>query len=387
MSAPLDVSRRTIRLGKWELLLDFAAVAAAIFEVGDILRAGSWAAVPILVIALGAVVARRHFPITAAVAAVLASGLVLLLPANAVPIWVLAEVVLFTLALRARRWITLLLAGTHAVVLYVGAVVVFGDAPFEPVALLLPVWTAAVVATGLALRANDDYVRALEEQHRSALAYRDSEVQRHVGEERLRIARDLHDSVAHTVSIIAVHAGAAERFLERDPARSRESLNEVRASSRAVISELQDVLSVLRGRDRGDDITEAVPGIEGFDALIRSTRDAGVEVRAHVSLALDIDRTVSVAAYRIAQESLTNARKHGAGDADIEVSVSGDQLLISVSNALTGEAPTGEGFGLLGMHERAASVHGFVRTGVEGNRFLVRAALPTHPHQRVGAGS
>lgn len=387
MSASLDVPRRTFRLGKWELLLDVAAVAAAIFEVGDILRTSSWAAVPVLVLALGAVVARRRYPVAASVVAVLASGLVLLVPANAVPIWVLAEVVLFTLALRARRWVTLVVAGTHAVVLYVGAVAVFGEAPYEPVALILPVWTAAVVATGLALRANDDYVRALEEQHRSALAYRDSEVQRHVGEERLRIARDLHDSVAHTVSIIAVHAGAAERFLERNPTRARQSLREVRASSRAVIAELQDVLSVLRGRERGDDVTEAIPGIEGLDALIRSTRDAGVEVRAQISSAHDIDRAVSVTAYRIAQESLTNARKHGAGDADIEVSVSGDQLLIAVSNALTGKAPTAEGFGLLGMHERAASVHGSVKTGVEGNQYFVRAALPTHPHQRQGAVS
>jgi hypothetical protein len=167
MSASLDVPRRTLGLGKWELLLDIAALVATIFEIAQILGTGSWAAVPVLVVAVGAVVARRRFPVAAAVAALLTSGLVLLLPADAVPIWVLAEVVLFTLALRASRGVTVLLACVHAVVLYIGAVVVFGEAPYAPVALILPVWTAAVVATGLALRANEDYVRALEDQHRS----------------------------------------------------------------------------------------------------------------------------------------------------------------------------------------------------------------------------
>lgn len=384
MSVPPDLPRRTAGLGKWELLLDVAAAAAAIFETARIISTGSLIALPILALAVAAAVIRRHLPIAAAVMGILASGLVLFEPDAALPIWVLAEVVLFTLALRAPRAVTGILAAVHAALLYVGAVVVFKAAPYEPVALILPVWTAAVVAAGLALRSNDDYVRALEEQTRSAVAFRDSEVLRHVGEERLRIARDLHDSVAHTVSIISVHAGAAERYLDRDAERTREALRNVRATSRAVIGELQDILSVIRDRDSGDAVTEEVPGVEALDALVESTRQTGVLVTARLSPMLDIDRSVSVTAYRIAQESLTNALKHGAGDVAIDLMADETHVRLTVSNQLAPHATTGQGFGLLGMRERAASIHGSVRTGARGDRFVVRAELPTHPHQSKG---
>ncbi|MGN6127104.1 MAG: sensor histidine kinase, partial [Humibacter sp.] len=277
MSAATRMPRRTAGLGRWELLLDAAAVIAASVELTRIITTGSWIMLPVLALAATAVAVRRVMPVPAAIAAIVASGAVLFEPAAAVPVWVLAEVVLFTLALRSARALVLTAAAFHGALLYVGAVVVFGAEPYAPMALILPVWTAAVVATGLALRTNDDYVRALEEQARSAVAFRDSEVRRHLGEERLRIARDLHDSVAHTVSIVSVQAGAAERYLDRDSERARESLRQVRASAREVIGELQAILSVLRGQDPLD-AAEAVPGVEALDGLLSTARSAGTRV-------------------------------------------------------------------------------------------------------------
>jgi signal transduction histidine kinase len=369
-------------LGAWELLLDGAAIVAVAVELVQIVTTGSGEAVPVLVLATAAVIARRRMPLAAAVAAIVASGLVFLVEPAVVPVWVLAEVVLFTLALRRPRSLVLAVGAVHAALLFVGAMVVFHVPPYDPLALVLPVWTVAVIASGLALRATHDHVRSLTEQARAAVAYRDSEVQRQVGAERLRIARDLHDSVAHTVSIISVHAGAAERFVERDPQRARDSLHQVRASARTVVDELQDILTVLRDPD-GSDVTDAVPGIESLDGLLTAARATGTDIVLSSSVPPELDRAVSVAAYRIVQESLTNARKHGNGTIEITIAVEGDSLRIRVVNPFAPRAGGSGGFGLLGMRERAASAHGDIRTEAEGDRFVVDAVLPLQPHARA----
>ena len=366
-------------LNRWEMLLDAAAFIAFLIAAGTVLSTEATWVTPALFVAAAAVAARRRFPISSAFAAVLVSAMVLFEPVIAVPIWVLAEVVLFSLAVRAPRAWTFAVAAAHGLILYGGALAVFGEYPWEPVALILPVWTAAVVATGLALRSNHDYVRALEEQTRAALAFRESEVARHVGDERLRIARDLHDSVAHTVSVISVHAGAAERQLQRDPQRARDALAQVRASSREVVDEMQDILVLLRdsgssGRD------EDVPGADAIASLIATTRDAGVEVRDSIEDDLRLDRSIGVAVYRILQESLTNARKYGRGVVDVSIRTERGGVVVEVKNAIGRPVEEGTGFGMIGMAERAASVHGVFHAGEVAGRFVVRAHLPSHVH-------
>jgi signal transduction histidine kinase len=381
MKVPPLLPRRIAGPAVWELLLDGAAVIAAVFAVAHIASTRSVLILVVLAIGGAAVILRRRMPVPAAAAAILTSGLVLGEPDAAVPIWVLAEVVLFSLALRARRSIVLIAGVVHAVLLFLGAVLVFRVPLYDPLALILPVWTAAVIAWGSAVRSNHDYVRALEEQTRAALAVRDSEVRRHVGAERLRIARDLHDSVAHTVSIISVHAGAAERFLARDPQRARDSLQQVRASARAVVDELQDILAVLRGPDAAD-VVDAVPGIESLDDLIAAARAAGTEVRLHLAAPPDLDHAVGVAVYRIVQESVTNARKHGNGAIEISIDADDTAVRVRVANPFAPRAASGGGFGLLGMRERVASVNGTVRAEADGDRFVVEATLPLHPRMR-----
>jgi signal transduction histidine kinase len=375
--------RRPVSLNRWEWLLDAAALVSLVVAAGTIFSAEAWWIAPALLVATVAVAARRRFPIPAALAAVLISGMVLFEPGIAVPTWVLAEVVLFSLAIRAPRVWTFAVAAAHALVLYGGAVAVFGERPWEPVALILPVWTAAVVATGLALRSNHDYVRALEDQTRSALAFRESEVARHVGDERLRIARDLHDSVAHTVSVISVHAGAAERQLQRDPQRARDALAQVRASSREVVDEMQDILVVLRDSSSSGGV-EDVPGADAIASLIATTRDAGVEVRDSIEEGLTLDRSIGVAVYRILQESLTNARKYGTGLVEVDIKAERGGVLVEVKNAIGRPIEEGTGFGMIGMAERAASVHGVLEAGEVAGRFVVRAYLPSHMHSTGG---
>lgn len=386
MSSPGRSRNPLAGLRTWELLFDGAATLAIVIELMRIVAAGNTMSVPVLTLAIAAVAIRRRMPLAAAVAAIIASGLVFLVEPAVVPVWVLAEVVLFTLALRRPRTLALTLGAVHAALLFVGAIVVFRVPAYDPLALILPVWTVAVIASGLALRSNDDHVRTLTAQARAAVAYRDSEVQRHVGAERLRIARDLHDSVAHTVSIISVHAGAAERFVERDPRRARESLRQVRASARDVVDELQDILAVLRDHD-GADVTETVPGIDSLDALLAAARATGTEVVLRNSVEREIDRATSVSAYRIVQESLTNARKHGNGTIEITIEVENETLKIRIVNPFAISASRAAGFGLVGMRERAASVHGEVRAQADGDRFVVDARLPLHPHARADGRS
>lgn len=370
-------------LHRWEWLLDVVALVAFIVAAVTIIADRTWWTSPGLVVAAAAVIGRRRVPVWAAMGAVVASGVVLFTPNIAFPTWVLAEVVLFTLAIRAPKTWTLVLAAVHALVLYAGAIVVFDERPWEPVALILPVWTAAVVAFGMALRSNDDYVRALEAQAQSAVAFRESEVARHVGEERLRIARDLHDSVAHSVSVISLHAGSAERHLEKDPERVTASLRQIRASSREVVDELQEILTLLRD-PLGSSETEEVPGPAALDSLVATARRAGLHVQQTLEPLPSLDRSVGVAVYRILQESFTNALKHGAGDVVVSVRAKGNMVHIDVNNAVAHGGAQGSGFGIVGMTERAASVHGTLEAVHKGGRFEVTAQLPMHLHSHEG---
>lgn len=383
MSAVISGSRSLVRPARWEWTLDGASAIAVVAGVWEGIGSGSWAGLAALVLGAVAVVTRRRFPVVSAVGGIVLSAFAVTTPALAVAIWVLAEVVLFSLALRARRAVALALGAVHAALLYPGAIVVFGLGPLEPLALVMPLWTAAVVSAALALRGNRDYVGAVEASAAAAIAARENEVQRRLGEERLRIARDLHDAVAHTVSIVTIHAGAAERYLDRDPEKARTSLRLVRSSSRDVVAELQDIVSVLRGPD-----TEEAGGIDAVADLVAQARTAGTAVDFTAEDLGDVDRAVGLTVYRVVQESLTNARKHGAGPITVDLRRRGGDLRVRVENAVASPPREGAGFGLVGMKERAASVHGTLSARDVDRRFVVEAILPAHRDRAVeGAAS
>jgi signal transduction histidine kinase len=212
-----------------------------------------------------------------------------------------------------------------------------------------------------------------------------SELSRAAAEaERVRIARELHDVVAHSVSLMGVQAGAAERVVDRDPDRAREALRSIQVTSREAIRELRRLLSVLR-TDQGPSELAPQPGLGSLEPLVARAREAGLPVE----LAIDgspgrISAGVELSAYRIAQEAITNVTKHAPGAATrVGVRCLADRIELTVENDDPGgrngapPAAAGRGHGLVGMRERANLYGGSVdaRPRAEGG-FAVRATLP-----------
>jgi signal transduction histidine kinase len=196
-------------------------------------------------------------------------------------------------------------------------------------------------------------------------------------QERLRIARDLHDVVAHTLTTINVQASTAAALLERNPAHVRNALTTIEDASRDAIDELRAVLGILR--DDGDAPLRPTPGLDDVGELVRRTREDGVDVRIAVvgERPPHVPDAVSLAAYRIVQESLTNARRHAAGaPVDVTVSYAGDRVDVSIENGDGTANGRGPGVGIMGMTERAAAIGGTVTARAVERGFLVRAELP-----------
>jgi signal transduction histidine kinase len=199
-----------------------------------------------------------------------------------------------------------------------------------------------------------------------------------VSDERVRIARELHDVVAHSLSVIAVQADAAGAALERDPARAREPLKVITETARSSLGEIRDMLNLLRADD--SDFRPA-PGLDAINDLLASAKEAGLTVDSEVHLqGRVIQPVVDLAAYRILQEALTNAARH-AGPVHVTVTVSASEhsLDLSVVNA-AGSQPknvASAGVGLLGIRERVNLLGGSLETGaVEGGGFRLVARLP-----------
>ena len=199
-----------------------------------------------------------------------------------------------------------------------------------------------------------------------------------VSDERVRIARELHDVVAHSLSVIAVQADAAGAALERDPSLAREPLRVINTTARSSLGEIRDMLQLLRSED-GE--LRPAPGLAALDELLASARDSGLEVEADLRRGeRPIPPVVDLAAYRILQEALTNAARHaGRVAVALSVSVTEDAVELSVANApgpLTKKVVSA-GVGLLGIRERVALLGGTLEAGpVPGGGYRLAARLP-----------
>jgi signal transduction histidine kinase len=204
---------------------------------------------------------------------------------------------------------------------------------------------------------------------------REQEARRQVAEERLRIARDVHDVVGHSLSTIALQAGVAEH-LSRDE-QAREALTSIRRVSRASLSEVSALLGVLREEHAARAPT---PDLGQVPRLVAEVREAGLEVELEIEGNGAVPDVVGVAAYRIVQESLTNVVRHaGAGaHARVRVRAREDEVEVEVSDDGRGKRPDShDGNGLTGMRERAAALGGRFEAGTAaGGGFRVRALLP-----------
>lgn len=202
-------------------------------------------------------------------------------------------------------------------------------------------------------------------------------------EERTRIARDLHDSAAHAINVILVQAGGALLVRDRDPEAVTSALTTIEGVARETIGEIDRLIRGLRSGAESSQAGHTIEppiGLAALPALARRHRAAGEDVEVHTAgrprpLAPGLDQ----AAYRILQESLTNAARHGAGPAEVVVAYGEEQLELSVSNPLSpvanGRAPN-SGHGILGMQERAALLGGSLDVAAEQGRFEVHARLP-----------
>ncbi|MFE0073773.1 sensor histidine kinase [Nonomuraea sp. NPDC059023] len=197
--------------------------------------------------------------------------------------------------------------------------------------------------------------------------------------ERNRLARELHDSVGHALSVVTLQAAAAGRVLDRDPATARAALAAIEQSARSALDDLDHVLGVLRedrgghGGHRGHGGTEPQATLADLDALVRAS---GAEVRAEVGDLSGVPAVVSREAYRIVQEALTNAIKHGHGPVRLAAAVQGDDLKLEVSNPAAAREGRGGGRGVTGMRERVRLLRGELEAGPAEGGWQVSVRLP-----------
>jgi signal transduction histidine kinase len=240
------------------------------------------------------------------------------------------------------------------------------------------------------LRVRRAYTRQLEERAAELEKTREDEAVRAVSEERSRIARELHDVVAHYVSVMVVQSAGARRIIEKDPRSAQVALEAVEAAGRTALAEMRRMLEVLRADDPG---MGPQPGLDELETLIGHVRDAGlpVELRTEGTTCC-LPAGMDLAAYRIVQEALTNTVKHGGkARASVTVRFLTDTLEIEVVDDGRGAAAplisgTGGGHGLIGMHERVALFGGTLQVGpVLTGGYRVFARMPIEPDDSARA--
>jgi signal transduction histidine kinase len=239
---------------------------------------------------------------------------------------------------------------------------------------------AAAYLFGSTVRNRRLYMKELEERAVALEHERDEEARRAVADERLRIAQDLHDVVAHSMGVIAVQAGVGGHVIDSDPAEAKKALEAISHTSRTTLAEIRRMLGVLRADSEAE--YAPAPGLADLDRLVRDVRAAGVdvEVRAEGDPSADLPPGVEFTAYRIVQEALTNVIKH-AGRARVEVVVRHAPAALGIEvtddgRGINGHAPDG-GHGLMGMRERVGVYGGAFEAGPRtGGGFRVAATLP-----------
>jgi signal transduction histidine kinase len=321
-------------------------------------------------------VERRRHPLAVFVFVVLASSILYGLDYPAGPP-VGPTVALFNLALmkvevRGSQKLTLGLVAL-AFLVHVGAGSIPNGLNGAAFVLGIPLWGAAWFA-GDRTRLRRERMAELEE--RALRAEREAERERRLAaaEERTRIARDLHDSAGHAINVILVQAGAARLLSAKDPARSQAALATIETVARETLREIDSLVRALR---EDDGAVEPPTGVAALGSLVQRHRDAGLDVELAVTGSWrPLPPGVDQAAYRILQESLTNALRHGRGDAEVTLAYAEDALEIAVTNTAGGNGGAGEGHGIIGMRERALLLGGSVEAGAWDGVFRVSARLP-----------
>ncbi|MFF7184481.1 sensor histidine kinase [Streptomyces sp. NPDC008222] len=362
----------------------------------------------LMVLGAAALVLRRRRPLVV-LAVTVALSLVELVAADPrAPVAMSAVVALYTVAATTDRPTTWRV-GLLTMTVLTGAAMLVGPLPwYDQENLGLFAWTGMAAAAGDAVRSRRAFVHAIRERAERAERTREEEARRRVAEERLRIARDLHDVVAHHIALVNVQAGVAAHIMDKRPDQAKEALAHVREASRSALNELRATVGLLRQSGDPEAPTEPAPGLARLDELADTFRNAGLPVEvARADHGTVLPAAVDLAAYRVIQEALTNVRKHAGRTAKAEVSVVrvGPHVEITVLDDGRGEdtgpeheggrdGPDGRdehdghgGHGLLGMRERVTALSGALTTGPRyGGGFRVHAILPVETRTTTAAG-
>lgn len=383
-----DVVIRIVR-DAWQLFLDVLVAAVVGLEGFRILQAGTpdVAALALLILSgLAAGILRRVAPGGALVVAATVAILLSWQSGQHLAGWSLLEICLASFAIRRPRAQAVLATTLVGLLLVSQSMLWLNFSVYDPTVLALVWWTAAAGGVGSAVRYQRRYMLVHREQSLSLAKTREADVARLIAEERMRIARELHDVLAHHIAAISVHASSAEANTRTNPDSAVDSLVLIRTASGEVLNELQAILHVLRSGQPATEAEGPVAGSTQIPRLLESFRSLGLEIDfnqgshfpGNMSPALDL------AIYRIIQEALTNVQKHGTGTARIDVTASPGSLRLTIRNksaATSGtrcdSPPNGRhGFGLLGMRERAESAGGTLRVSSENGWFTVGAEFP-----------
>ncbi|MGW0372994.1 sensor histidine kinase [Streptomyces coeruleorubidus] len=369
-----------------------------VMQVDDTLSAPRATAYVIAVVSCAVLPVRHRAPL-AALAATTAVGVLvpplglLLTPLIVAPAVITAYS--YSLAARTERRAAGAVLLTSAVL--VASIPLFGDLSWKDASRMGVVAVFPLVAgvLGHSVRNRRAYLAAVEERARRAEESRDSEARRRVAEERLRIARELHDLVAHQITLANAQATVAAHLFDARPEQTRKSLEELVGTTADALDDLRATVGLLR--QAGDASAEPAPGLSRLPALLDSFRRAGLVVSVHQEgTARPLPPGVDLTAYRIVQEALTNVTKHaGTGSARVHLAWSRDRVTITVADdgesartappvstgpSASTAADRPPGYGLIGMRERATAVGGHLSAGrrPEGG-FLVSTRLPLPP--------
>jgi signal transduction histidine kinase len=297
-------------------------------------------------------------------------------------------VALFTLARESGREVPSRLAAALAAGCFLAVAVALSTAYDNFIAPEIGftglVWVAIWFA-GRGSRLKQEHITSLED--RAERAEREAERERELAaaEERTRIARDLHDSAGHAINVILVEAGAARLLRERDPERAEQALETIEEVAREQIGEIDRLVNALRAEEAEDRAIEdcelpgdAPKGPAAGDALFDRMRASGLDLEVDwVTGRRQLGPRVGRASYRILQEALTNALRHGTGSASVQIRHLEREVEFTIENPIAnGGQPGPERFGLTGMRERVGLLGGDLEVGADNGQFRVRALLP-----------
>ena len=344
-------------------------------------RMTPWFTVPAIALVVLPLLARRRFPFAAPAAVWLVAaalsfvdGQLIVSTASASVAGVIAAFLLGNLRddVQARLGLVVSISGA-AIVVYNDPGHAAGELVFIPLLFTIG-WLA-----GYAMRGRTEQAEAAEARAARAEQEREAAARLAVAEERARIARELHDIVAHSVSVMVLHTGTVRRKLPDEYAEDREALTEVERTGRAALAEMRRLLGAMRNDGDGVELAPQ-PGLGDLDALVEEVGRAGLPVRLSIEgEPVPLPSAVELSAYRIVQEGLTNVLKHaGATEAEVDLRFDAGQLQIDVRDDGAGDAGgDGLGHGLVGVRERVKIFGGEMTTGpAAGGGFVLTTRLP-----------